>query len=384
MWEMRFPTLKNWEINFPCSLFFFFSLRQNWDLSRGSQRTHLTFTAGWSEVVHQEAKEVVELQKKREKTIILKEKNVFCPFFLNKKNIDSVFDDVDELTTLNRECKWWSVCLKTPILRMQPHVMLQRTLTDTSPSLFCPLSNIWKGQQSFNSELKQLLAVNRGLTKSIGDFFFFFKGSGRKPNNVAQKLSSQIPQERGLTLIWSCSPAYSIDWKMFHVHLRLISSRATYWRYQRWISRAALMAGKKSMWQQLLYTTAITLFIQGVMLCLVSHRTHQWQLHTMHSKAGWQRLKRWKQFLTKTFQRKSARLGNGVYLGPRCSLQMRNHKGNKRALLGWRGIFRQHHLTFPCHSHTFVTFAQLQFGFSQAASHDPLLFSLAKDKDAFM
>lgn len=55
---------------------------------------------------------------------------------------------------------------------MQPHVMLQRTLTDTSPSLFCPLSNICKGQQSFNSELKQLLALNRGLTKSIGDFFF--------------------------------------------------------------------------------------------------------------------------------------------------------------------------------------------------------------------
>lgn len=45
-----------------------------------------------------------------------------------------------------------------------------------------------------------------------------------------------------LTLIWSCSPAYSIDWKMFHVYLRLISSRAAYWRYQRWMSRAALMA----------------------------------------------------------------------------------------------------------------------------------------------
>lgn len=59
---------------------------------------------------------------------------------------------------------------------------------------------------------------------------------------------------------------------------------------------------------------------------------------------------------------------------------MTNHKGNKRELLGCRGIFRQHHLTFPFHSHTFVTFAQLQFGFSQAASHDPLLFSLAKDK----
>lgn len=54
--------------------FFFFSLWQNWDLSRGSQRSHLTFAAGWSEVVHQEAKEVVELQKKIEKTIIL-------PFF---------------------------------------------------------------------------------------------------------------------------------------------------------------------------------------------------------------------------------------------------------------------------------------------------------------
>lgn len=45
-----------------------------------------------------------------------------------------------------------------------------------------------------------------------------------------------------LTLIWSCSPAYSMDWKMFHVYLRLISSRAAYWRYQRWMSRAALMA----------------------------------------------------------------------------------------------------------------------------------------------
>ena len=29
---------------------------------------------------------------------------------------------------------------------------------------------------------------------------------------------------------------------MFHVHLRLVSSRATYRRYQRWINRAALMA----------------------------------------------------------------------------------------------------------------------------------------------
>lgn len=37
-----------------------------------------------------------------------------------------------------------------------------------------------------------------------------------------------------------------MDWKMFQVHLRLISSRATYWRYQRWIRRAALIAGGKS------------------------------------------------------------------------------------------------------------------------------------------
>lgn len=85
------PYVEKREINFP--------LTQNWDLSRGSQRSHLTFAAGWSEVVHQEAKEVVELQKKREKTIILKEKNLFCSFF------DSVFDDVNEPTTLNRECK---------------------------------------------------------------------------------------------------------------------------------------------------------------------------------------------------------------------------------------------------------------------------------------
>lgn len=67
--------------------FFFFPLTQNWDLSRGSQRSHLTFAAGWSEVVHQEAKEVVELQKKREKTIILKEKNPILLFFLNKKKL---------------------------------------------------------------------------------------------------------------------------------------------------------------------------------------------------------------------------------------------------------------------------------------------------------
>lgn len=58
----------------------------------------------------------------------------------------------------------------------------------------------------------------------------------------AQTFSLKCSTFCDLTLIWSCSPAYSIDWKMFHVHLRLISSRATYWRYQRWISRAALIA----------------------------------------------------------------------------------------------------------------------------------------------
>lgn len=47
-----------------------------------------------------------------------------------------------------------------------------------------------------------------------------------------------------LTFIWFCSPAYSMDWKMFQVHLRLISSRATYCLYQRWINRAALIAEK--------------------------------------------------------------------------------------------------------------------------------------------
>lgn len=45
-----------------------------------------------------------------------------------------------------------------------------------------------------------------------------------------------------LTLIWACSPEYSMDWKMCQVYLRLISLRATYWRYHRWIRMAALMA----------------------------------------------------------------------------------------------------------------------------------------------
>lgn len=44
------------------------------------------------------------------------------------------------------------------------------------------------------------------------------------------------------TLIWSCSPWYSMDWKMFQVQRRLISRRAWYCRYQRWINRAARMA----------------------------------------------------------------------------------------------------------------------------------------------
>lgn len=51
-----------------------------WDLNIGSQRRHFTFTAGWSEVVHQEAKEVVELQKEREKNTV-----GFCFFFSIKK-----------------------------------------------------------------------------------------------------------------------------------------------------------------------------------------------------------------------------------------------------------------------------------------------------------
>lgn len=45
-----------------------------------------------------------------------------------------------------------------------------------------------------------------------------------------------------LTFIWACSPEYSMDWKMCQVYLRLISVRATYWRYHRWIRTAALRA----------------------------------------------------------------------------------------------------------------------------------------------
>lgn len=45
-----------------------------------------------------------------------------------------------------------------------------------------------------------------------------------------------------LTFIWACSPEYSMDWKMCQVYLRLISVRATYWRYHRWIRTAALIA----------------------------------------------------------------------------------------------------------------------------------------------
>lgn len=46
------------------------------------------------------------------------------------------------------------------------------------------------------------------------------------------------------TFIWSCSPVYSMDWKMFQVYLRLISMRLTYWRYQHWIKTAALIASQ--------------------------------------------------------------------------------------------------------------------------------------------
>lgn len=53
--------------------------------------------------------------------------------------------------------------------------------------------------------------------------------------------------EKGfLTLIWSWRSAYSMDWKMFQVYLRLISMRAAYCRYQRWISTAAFIAFKRT------------------------------------------------------------------------------------------------------------------------------------------
>ena len=44
------------------------------------------------------------------------------------------------------------------------------------------------------------------------------------------------------TLIWACWSEYSMDWKMCQVYLRLISVRATYCRYHRWIRTAALKA----------------------------------------------------------------------------------------------------------------------------------------------
>lgn len=56
--------------------------------------------------------------------------------------------------------------------------------------------------------------------------------------------------QQALTFIWACSPEYSTDWKMCQVYLRLISVRATYWRYHRWIRTAAFIAGRRYRWSQ--------------------------------------------------------------------------------------------------------------------------------------
>lgn len=53
-----------------------------------------------------------------------------------------------------------------------------------------------------------------------------------------------------LTFIWACSPEYSMDWKMCQVYRRLISVRATYWRYHCWIRTAARIAAvQENRWQ---------------------------------------------------------------------------------------------------------------------------------------
>ena len=57
-----------------------------------------------------------------------------------------------------------------------------------------------------------------------------------------KKTMEEYRQTDGLTFIWSCSPAYSMDWKMVQVVRRRTSSLAMYRLYHLWINRAAFMA----------------------------------------------------------------------------------------------------------------------------------------------
>lgn len=59
-------------------------------------------------------------------------------------------------------------------------------------------------------------------------------------------LDSKERTSKVLTLTWSCSPAYSMLWKMVQVYRLRTSIRAKYLRYHRCISMAAFIAVRRT------------------------------------------------------------------------------------------------------------------------------------------
>lgn len=66
-------------------------------------------------------------------------------------------------------------------------------------------------------------------------------GMSDKNEQQAQRTRCTYAQ-KVITRTWSCSPAYSMLWKMVHVYRLRTSIRAKYRRYQRCISMAAFIA----------------------------------------------------------------------------------------------------------------------------------------------
>lgn len=67
------PCVEEKEENIVFSFFFFLQLNLHCttEPTRDNKKKGLTFTAGWGEVVHQEGKEIVELQKEKKKVMDL-------------------------------------------------------------------------------------------------------------------------------------------------------------------------------------------------------------------------------------------------------------------------------------------------------------------------
>lgn len=155
---------------------------------------------------------------------------------------------------------------------------------------------------------------------------------------------------------------------MFHVYLRLISSLAAYWRYQRWMSRAALMA---AMSEGVCWT-----FLFLLLSVYSVFKAHLWQLFVM-----WGGMKVQVEFCrgyqTRLLLTEKKTWWKESYLpGTEMLTEREKCRTQRLPSATAAGSNKLEHLHGSDKSHTFVTFLQRQIWFPQAASHDPWLFSL--------